>query len=442
MNPHVELKHDLATTLPWLVSPARLVDFPQLVAEVVNAPLGEELNISIGQLHKTLAMPGHAMAYSGHQFGQFVPLLGDGRAVLLGELEVDGRLFDLHVKGSGRTVFSRGGDGLAPLGPMLREFLLSEALHGLGVATSRSLAVFQTGAQVQRRQAEPGALLVRVADCHIRVGSFQFAALRGVEEVAALADYVIARYFPGVDYVGLLSQIVRRQAVTVAKWMRFGFVHGVLNSDNTTISGETIDFGPCAFTDVFDSAAVFSSIDTAGRYRFGNQPSMVGWNIARLAESLIPLIGVTAAEDAVREFGTQYRRAFYGELAAALGLGWDGSVGVMSELIDDFLVIMQAERRDITLTFRQLAEQHESCDFDPGWLMRWRACDPDLEQMQRINPVYIARNHLVEKALSDMTEFHSLWQALRNPTIRRPGWERFEQPTPEDFGDYVTYCGT
>ncbi|MDO5098003.1 MAG: protein adenylyltransferase SelO family protein [Corynebacterium sp.] len=442
MNPHVELKHDLATALPWLVSPARLADFPQLEEVVVNSPLGQDLNLPIGHLHKLLVMPGHAMAYSGHQFGQFVPLLGDGRAVLLGEVPVEGRLVDLHVKGSGRTVFSRGGDGLAPLGPMLREFLLSEALHGLGVATSRSLAVFRTGGQVQRRQAEPGALLVRVADSHIRVGSFQFAALRGVEEVAALADYVIARHFPGVDYVGMLSQIVRRQAVTVAKWMRFGFVHGVLNSDNTTVSGETIDFGPCAFTDVFDSAAVFSSIDAAGRYRFGNQPSMVGWNIARLAESLIPLIGVTAAEEAVREFGPRYHQAFYGELAAALGLRWDDSAGAVSELIDDFLVVMQTEGKDITLTFRQLAEHHQSCDFDPGWLRRWRAFNPDLAQMQRINPVYIARNHLVENALSDMAEFHKLWQVLRNPTVRRPGCERFEQPTPEGFGDYVTYCGT
>ena len=286
------LTHDYADTLPGFVAAARMDERFTPVWEYA-AP---QLPVSQEELVAALAGPhNHAMAYAGHQFGQFVPSLGDGRAMLLGEVPTDDGLLDVHVKGSGRTVFSRGGDGQCPAPAAWREVLFGEALHGLGAASSRAVAVFSTGRHVQRSMVEPGAMVVRTARSHVRVGTFQFAALRGVDHVAALADYSIARWYPGASYGEFFEQVLRSCLDTVMRWMDVGFIHGVMNTDNTIITGETLDFGPCAFTHRRLVTDVFSSIDTQGRYAFGNQLPILGWNLARLAECLLPLIGMATA---------------------------------------------------------------------------------------------------------------------------------------------------
>lgn len=411
-----------------------------------------------------------ALAYAGHQFGGFSPQLGDGRAHLLGEhLAPDGRRWDIQLKGSGRTPFSRGGDGKAALGPMLREYVISEAMAALGVPTTRSLAVATTGESVRRDAGLlPGAVVARVAASHIRVGSFQFwAAREDVGQLAALADYAIARHDP--DLIGredrvlaFLERVIERQCRLIAQWMGLGFVHGVMNTDNMAVSGETIDYGPCAFMEGYAPGTVFSSIDRQGRYAYANQPLILGWNLARLAEALVPLIPgegeAVIADLNVRLSGIagRYRAEWEAVMRAKLGLAGE-EVGD-GALADDLLSAMSGA--DWTLTFHHLAEAAEGEDtalralFEDftamdQWLPRWRA---RLEagaanRMRQVNPVVIPRNHKVEDALAaaeagDMGPFLTLLSHVTRPFETARGREAFVLPAPKGFGDYVTFCGT
>jgi protein adenylyltransferase len=408
-----------------------------------------------------------AQAYAGHQFGGFVPRLGDGRALLLGELAGrDGSMRDLHLKGSGHTPFARGGDGLAAVGPMLREYVVSEAMHALGVPTTRSLAVIATGRPVQRDTPLDGAVLARVASSHLRVGSFQYAATTGdVDLLRRLADHAIARHHPTATtaqnpYVGLLEAVVAVQASLLAQWMLIGFVHGVMNTDNMTISGETIDYGPCAFMDAFDPVTVFSSIDQWGRYAYGNQPAIAEWNLTRFGECLLPLIAddedraVEIALASLHTFKPLYSAAWTAGMSAKLGL----SEHVSDDMADDLFGLLEQGQVDWTSFFRALAraargdaEQARGAFADLAgfdrWLARWRALDPDTAAMDRVNPVYIPRNHLVEEALAaasndDLGPLRRLLDAVTAPFHERSGLERYAEPAPGDFGSYRTFCGT
>ncbi len=419
-----------------------------------------------------------AQAYAGHQFGGYSPRLGDGRALLLGEvLDVHGRRRDLHLKGSGRTPFARGGDGLAAVGPMLREYVVGEAMHALGIPTTRALAVVATGDEVVRDTMLPGAVLVRVAASHIRVGTFQYAARVGEPElVRRLADYAIARHHPGAldadnPYLAVFEAVVDAQASLIARWMLVGFIHGVMNTDNMTISGETIDYGPCAFMDAYDPATVFSSIDVAGRYAYGNQPQIAQWNLARLAETLLALLdadpdaAVEAAGAVLESFPDRYHDYWYRGMRAKLGLA-DGHRANRA-LIDDLLALLRAQSVDFTSCFRALSSSvrgdaepvrslfpREPFAFDE-WSERWRerlssqGGDPSeiADAMDRVNPVYIPRNHLVEEALAaatagDLAPFHALVAVLAQPFEERPGLEPYASPAPPSFGEYQTFCGT
>ncbi|MDT5177747.1 MAG: serine/tyrosine/threonine adenylyltransferase [Mycobacterium sp.] len=412
-----------------------------------------------------------AQAYSGHQFGGFVPRLGDGRALLLGELEgADGGLRDLHLKGSGRTPFARGGDGLAAVGPMLREYVVSESMHALGIPTTRSLAVVATGQPVQRDTLLPGAVLARVASSHLRVGSFQYAAATGdVELVRRLADHAIARHYPHAaeaeqPHLALFESVVAAQAALVARWMLVGFIHGVMNTDNMTISGETIDYGPCAFMEAFDPATVYSSIDHAGRYAYANQPIVAQWNLARFAETLLPLLSddqqgaVDLAVEALGGFGATYDAAWTSGMRAKLGLPEGTADETVASLATELLAQMQQSRVDYTSFFRHLGAAARG-DAEPsrglfvdlatfdGWLSRWRALGPDAEEMDLVNPVYIPRNHLVEEALTaatagDIGPLQRLLEATTSPFTERQGLESYAAAAPEDFGPYQTFCGT
>ncbi|MGF2953400.1 protein adenylyltransferase SelO [Mycobacterium sp. THU-M116] len=431
------------------------------------------LRFLVGELVPDGATP-VAQAYAGHQFGTFVPRLGDGRALLLGELADDhGGLRDIALKGSGRTPFARGGDGLAAVGPMLREYLISEAMHALGVPTTRSLAVVGTGCPVQRDTELPGALLTRVAASHLRVGSFQYAAASGdTGLLKRLADHAIARHHPAAaaaqrPYLALLEAVADVQASLIARWMLIGFVHGVMNTDNMTISGETIDYGPCAFMEAYDPETVFSSIDSRGRYSYGNQPVVARWNLARFAETLLPLISesteeaVGLAEASFGVFGTRYDAVWAPGMRAKLGLPAEADSHAdadAAQLIDELLALLQAGRVDYTSFFRHLGRAargdagparalFEDADGFDDWMPRWRALDPDPESMNRTNPVYIPRNHLVEETLDaatadDLEPLERLLQAVTAPYDERPGFQRYADPAPEGFGAYRTFCGT
>ena len=478
----VRLDGCFARELPELAVPWRAEPAPDPRLLVLNEPLAVELGLDpawlrsadglrllVGNLVPGGATP-VAQAYAGHQFGGFQPRLGDGRALLLGELEdIRGQTFDLHLKGSGRTPFARGGDGLAAVGPMLREYVVSEAMHALGIPTTRSLAVVATGRPVRRERVLPGAVLARVASSHLRVGSFQYAAATGdVELLRRLADHAIARHHPaaaqaGHPYLALFDSVVSAQAALIARWMLVGFVHGVMNTDNTTISGATIDYGPCAFLDGYDPATVFSSIDEGGRYAYRNQPVVMEWNLARFAESLLPLLhtdqeqAVALAVAALDSFRPQYVAAWSAGMRAKLGLPEGTADAQLPPLVDDLLTLLQASRADHTSCFRALgraargdAEPLRS-HLDPaaidGWLQRWLALAPDAAAMDRVNPVYVPRNHLVEQALTAATEgdldpLGRLLDAVTRPFKLRPGLERFAAPAPTDFGPYRTFCGT
>ncbi len=396
-----------------------------------------------------------AQAYAGHQFGHFVPQLGDGRALLLGEMiDVHGQRRDIQLKGSGRTAFSRGGDGKAALGPVLREYLLGEAMHGLGVPTTRALAAVTTGEMVYREQPLPGAVLTRVAASHIRVGTFQFFAARGeTEKLRQLADYTIRRHYPGVQgYVGLLGAVIDAQASLIARWMHIGFIHGVMNTDNMAISGETIDYGPCAFVDQYRALTVFSSIDRGGRYAYGQQPEIALWNLTRFAETLLPLVGgdVEVATAELQRFGDLYERYWERGMRAKLGLVTEEAGD--AELARGLLQTMETGGLDYTQTFRGLARGVEL----GAWGERWRArlaregatVEMRGEAMDRVNPVYIARNHQVEAALAAATEredfgpFATLCDVLAEPFTERPGREGYAGPAADGNVGYKTFCGT
>ncbi|HPK12190.1 MAG TPA: YdiU family protein [Phycicoccus elongatus] len=420
-----------------------------------------------------------AQAYAGHQFGQFSPLLGDGRAHLLGEVvDAHGARRDLGLKGSGRTPFSRGGDGRAALGPVLRELIVSEAMHALGIPTTRVLAAVATGEQILRADGPtPGAVLTRVAASHLRVGTAELVRMRASDaQQLAFADYVRRRHHPQVaegDHLGLIDAVVEAQASLIARWMSVGFIHGVMNTDNMTLSGETIDYGPCAFLEAHDPNAVFSSIDTMGRYRFGAQPSIAQWNLARYAETLLPLLApdpstesdlIEAATERIRAFETRFRGHWLRLHRGKLGLPDALSDTATAALTDDLLAIMIAERLDHTRTFRLLATVLRGADravadlVDDSvrwldWQSRWLAditTDPQstADAMDRVNPAYLARNHLVEEALAaaatgDLAPTEALLDVLRDPFTVRPGLDRYAAPAPASFtAAYVTFCGT
>jgi uncharacterized protein YdiU (UPF0061 family) len=412
-----------------------------------------------------------AQAYSGHQFGGFSPRLGDGRALLLGEvLDVRGARRDLHLKGSGRTPFSRGGDGLAAVGPMLREYVVGEAMHALGIPTTRALAVVATGGEVIRETMLPGAVLTRVAASHLRVGTFEYAAAHGdLALVRRLADYAIARHHPAAaqapePYLALFAAVVAAQAQLVARWLLVGFVHGVMNTDNMTISGETIDYGPCAFIDAYDPAAVFSSIDHAGRYALANQPLVAQWNLTRLAETLLglldaePAAAVARATAVLQDFPQQHHAAWLAGMRAKLGL--EGAEAGDGELADDLLALLHEQAVDWTACFRALADAArgdavaaralfaEPAAFD-AWAARWRARPGarDGVAMDRVNPRYVPRNHRVEEALDaatagDLAPFTRLLEVVTRPFEERPALKTYAGPAPAGDSPFRTFCGT
>ena len=413
-----------------------------------------------------------AQAYAGHQYGHFT-MLGDGRALLIGEqITPLGERFDIQLKGSGKTPYSRGGDGRAALGPMLREYIISEAMHALGIATTRSLAVVTTGESVLRETQLPGAILTRVAASHLRVGTYQYAAKWGtVVELRILADYTIKRHYPGVEgdesrYLSLLQEVIKRQAALIAKWQLVGFIHGVMNTDNMTISGETIDYGPCAFMDAYDPATVFSSIDIQGRYAYGNQPNIAGWNLARFAETLLPLLhadqeqAVKLAQNAISDFMELYHLNWLSGMRAKLGI-FNEEIQDES-LIEGFLSMMKEYRADYTNTFRALTfdTQLESNLFGTPEFTRWHKLwqerlDRQQESkasshqlMQNSNPALIPRNHLVEAALEaavkqgDYNVMERLLDVLSNPYAHTLEQADYCTLPGQSARPYRTFCGT
>lgn len=418
-----------------------------------------------------------AMAYAGHQFGGFVPQLGDGRAILLGEvLSPRGERFDLQLKGSGRTPFSRGGDGRAWLGPVLREYIIGEAMNALGIPTTRALAAVATGEAVHREGALPGAVLTRVARGHVRVGTFEyFAARRDTEALRQLADYVIARHYPEAaqsdrPHRALLDAVIEGQAALIAQWLGVGFIHGVMNTDNMSIAGETIDYGPCAFMDDYHPATVYSSIDRGGRYAYGNQPRIAHWNLSRLAECLVPLLhedpakAVEEAQAAIDAFPGRFERAYQGRFRAKLGLATAHPED--DDLVADLLQVMAETGADFTNSFRALCDAAEGAAGGflselgdsrgaAEWLQRWRlrlaseAAEPSdrAARMRRSNPAVIPRNHRVEAALAaaleaDLGPLEDLLGVLASPWEDDPGGFAYRAPPKPHEVVHQTFCGT
>ncbi|AKG36446.1 protein adenylyltransferase SelO [Paenibacillus durus] len=454
---------------------------PQLV--ILNDPLAASmgLNVQALQSHDGAAVfAGNeipegaeplAQAYAGHQFGHFT-MLGDGRALLLGEqITPGGERVDIQLKGSGRTRYSRRGDGRAALGPMLREYIISEAMHALGIPTTRSLAVVTTGESIVRETLLPGAILTRVAASHLRVGTFQYASKWGSpEDLKALADYTLQRHFPEADadenrYLGLLQEVIKRQAALIAKWQLVGFIHGVMNTDNMALSGETIDYGPCAFMDAYDPGTVFSSIDLHGRYAYGNQPHIAAWNLARFAETLLPLLhedegeAVKLAEDAISNFSELYQRNWLAGMRAKLGIFNEEPED--ESLIEDLLAMMRENRADYTNTFRVLTFDkledtvlHGTTEF-AQWHERWqtrlgRQQEPKTSSQQLMrssNPALIPRNHRVEEALEaavqgDYSVMERLLDVLARPFAHSPEQADYSAPPAPSACPYRTFCGT
>jgi serine/tyrosine/threonine adenylyltransferase len=455
-----ELALDLQLDPDWLASP-------------------EAVEILAGKRIPDAAEP-IAMAYAGHQFGHFVPQLGDGRAILLGEVvDRNGVRRDIQLKGSGRTPFSRSGDGRAALGPVLREYVVSEAMAALGVATTRSLAAVITGETVARNTLLPGAVLTRVASSHIRIGTFQFFAARGdTEGVRLLADHVIARHYPEAaeaehSYRSLLHLVIARQAELVAHWLLVGFIHGVMNTDNMSIAGETIDYGPCAFMDAYHPTTVFSSIDHQGRYAYANQPRIATWNLARLAETLLPLLSedqdraVAQAQEALGTFTTRFEAAFHAGMRKKLGLFTERESDLA--LIRDLLTAMAENQADFTLTFRRLSDAAASPGADEavgplflnpsaydGWATRWRQRLGEEPQdgatrraaMRAVNPAFIPRNHRVEHVIeaaeqhNDFGPFEELLTVLSRPFEDQPAFAHYAEPPEPHERVHQTFCGT
>jgi uncharacterized protein YdiU (UPF0061 family) len=456
---NLDLAADLGLDAEWLAGP-------------------EALQVLAGGRIPEAAEP-IALAYAGHQFGHFVPQLGDGRAVLLGEI-VDRRGVrrDIQLKGSGRTPFSRGGDGRAALGPVLREYVVSEAMARLGIPTTRALAAVVTGEMVARETLLPGAVLTRVASSHIRIGTFQYFAARGdTEGLRLLADHAIARHYPDVaaaehPYRALLEGVVQRQADLIAAWMLVGFIHGVMNTDNMSIAGETIDYGPCAFMDHYDPAMVFSSIDHHGRYAYANQPKIAVWNLARFAETLLPLLAddetkaIAQAEEVLGGFAQRFQASYLAGMRRKLGL-FNADAGD-GRLAQDFLDLLSKAQADFTLAFRRLGEAADDpeaeslravigrTDLYEAWVARWRerlSREPQDSPARRssmlaANPAFIPRNHRIEAMIdaavhrNDFAPFEELLAVLAKPFEDQPGYAAYMEPPEEHERVMQTFCGT
>jgi uncharacterized protein YdiU (UPF0061 family) len=469
---------------PTPVEAPRLIKFNRALAAELGLDADMLERHGAGYFSGNINMPGSlplAMAYAGHQFGQFVPQLGDGRAILLGEvIDRNGRRRDIQLKGAGQTPYSRRGDGRAALGPVLREYIISEAMHALGIPTTRALAAVASGQPVYRDRVLPGAIFTRVAASHIRVGTFQFFAARSdSENVRVLADHVIERHYPELKgaekpYLALLDAIADRQASLIARWLGVGFIHGVMNTDNMTISGETIDFGPCAFMDRYDPRTVYSSIDHGGRYAFGNQPMIGQWNIARLAEAMLAILdddqdrAVEVANEAVARFMERFQDHWKSVIRAKLGLGTDERDEDQG-LIRDLLVTLYEQKADYTLAFRRLSDAAESGEADAAlgalledpsalapWLAAWRerltveATMPQARAaaMRKVNPAFIPRNHKVEEALTaaidhgDFSLFEALNDVLARPYEDQPAFAAYAEPPQPGEEVTATFCGT
>ena len=483
-------ENSFARELDGFFVPCEAAKAPEPRLLLFNQPLAEELCLKSSQLNTSMGaeiFSGNqppqgaeplAQVYAGHQFGNFSPQLGDGRALLLGEIiDKAGIRQDIQLKGSGQTPFSRRGDGKAALGPVLREYLISEAMFALGVPTTRSLAAVSTGEKVFRETPLPGAVLTRVASSHLRVGTFEFFAARGeFDKVRRLADYAIARHYPEVvdaenPFLAFFKSVAQAQLSLVAHWMSIGFIHGVMNTDNTAISGQTIDYGPCAFMDTFSPATVFSSIDTQGRYAYGNQPSILIWNLCRLAETLIPLIdddkdaAVEIATKEVKGFEKEFKNIWLNLMRRKIGLNTEEEGDF--ELIQTLLNAMQEGEADFTLTFRRLSQvilgdratirdlfsnpaPYEL--WEAEWISRLQneTTQPGsrVSMMNKVNPIYIPRNHKVEEALSmaveegDLKEFQNLLSIVSEPFNEIAGQEKYIDPAPKTNVPYRTFCGT
>ena len=473
-----------ARILPTPVAAPRILKFNHSLGADLGLDGADRDTAALGGLYSGNVLPPGlapiAMAYAGHQFGHFVPQLGDGRAIVLGEsLDSAGLRRDIQLKGSGRTPYSRGGDGRAALGPVLREYLVSEAMHALGIRTTRSLAAVATGEPVFREKALPGAILTRVAASLVRVGTFQyFAARNDIDAVRQLADYVIERHFPQAKgderpYLALLRAVIQAQASLIASWMHVGFIHGVMNTDNMSVSGETIDFGPCAFMDSYDPAAVFSSIDQRGRYAYGNQPHAGAWNLARFAETLLPIIdpqperALELATEAVAAFSAGFTDAYVAGLRRKLGLAAceDGDSALAGGLLD----AMHRNQADFTLTFRGLCDAAESTEgnsrlrslfvnpreydeWEQGWRTRLTRdpLDPHARAaaMRRVNPAFIPRNHRIEALINaavdaeDYSLFEQMSAVLSRPFDSQGGAEAYAEPPQASERVLQTFCGT
>ncbi|MCB8876328.1 protein adenylyltransferase SelO [Acidisoma silvae] len=485
----------MAVTIPFDNSYARLPErfYVKMTPEPVAAPslirvnhaLAKELGIDPVQLESAegiAILAGNAVAagseplaqaYAGHQFGGFSPQLGDGRAMLLGEVVGRQGRRDIQLKGSGPTPFSRRGDGRAALGPVLREYVVSEAMHALGLPTTRALAAVLTGENVRRERLLPGAIFTRVASSHLRVGTFQYFAAQGdVEALRILADYAIARHYPAAaeaanPYRAFLESVCLAQADLIARWLHIGFIHGVMNTDNCAISGETIDFGPCAFMDEYDSRRVLSSIDHQGRYAYGNQPNIGFWNLTRLAEALIPLLGadeetgLAEAKAALEVYVPRFQSAYDGGLCAKIGLS-DARADHIS-CAHGLLTLMAQHGADFTLTFRALGDYAalralfgDDAGALDNWLPRWRSLlaadgrDPTevRDSMRRVNPAFIPRNHQMERVISaavesqDFGPFERFLAVVTRPYDDQPGMEDYARPAVTDERVLQTFCGT
>jgi len=458
---------------PTPVHNPEIVIFNHKLAQEINLDFSKISNIELSKIFSGNSLPQEsktlAQAYAGHQFGHFT-MLGDGRAVLLGEhLDNKKNRYDIQYKGSGRTSFSRGGDGRAALGPMLREYLISEAIHALNIPTTRSLAVVKTGEKVVRENLLDGAILTRVASSHIRVGTFQFIATRqNIDNLKTLVDYTINRHYPELSSskfkaYDLLNSVIEKQCSLVINWMRVGFIHGVMNTDNMSISGETIDYGPCAFMDHYDPKTVFSSIDKFGRYAFSNQPPITKWNLARFAECLIPLIdksedyAIKLATDLIDNFQNIYEDKWLIMMKNKLGLFGEDKKD--KKLINDLLDWMEKHKADYTNTFCHLMginfdEVYNNNDFNK-WKNQWKkrlelnnsTKENQIKLMRENNPIVIPRNHKVEEALAaaekgSLDEMKKLLAILKNPYDNHTNIEEYQLPAPTSNEKYQTFCGT
>jgi uncharacterized protein YdiU (UPF0061 family) len=450
-------EHWFARHAPVPVAEPRLIRF--------NSALAAELGLDIAAIEAAgpaLLFGGNllplgaeplALAYAGHQFGNFVPRLGDGRAVLLGEvIDLHGVRRDIQLKGAGPTPFSRGGDGRAALGPVLREYLVSEAMHALGVPTTRALAAVSTGESIYREEILPGAVLTRVAGSHVRVGTFQYFAARGDETaLRQLVDYVILRHYPAaaeaeIPALALLEAVIERQAALIARWMQLGFIHGVMNTDNMAVSGETLDYGPCAFMDAYDPATVFSAIDRFGRYAYANQPRLAQWDLERAVER---------ATEAVTGFSERYEGHWLAGMRAKLGLHEpeDGDRDLITSLLD----LMHQQGADFTLTFRRLADGSnlDASGAFHAWMAAWRhrlsreavTSEARTAAMRRVNPRFIPRNHRIEQVIAaamegDYRPFETLLQVLQRPYENQPDFAAYADPPLPEERVLRTFCGT